>query len=73
MTLDFTKAAVSDLQSIRNYTLDRWMRNRNSATSMGFGRSSKKSWPSPNVVAGVRIYFLIAKSQRMENTLSYSE
>ena len=24
MTLDFTKAAVSDLQSIRSYTLERW-------------------------------------------------
>jgi len=24
MTLDFTKAAVSDLQAIRNYTLDNW-------------------------------------------------
>ena len=24
MTLDFTRAAVSDLQSIRNYTLETW-------------------------------------------------
>ena len=24
MTLDFTKAAVADLQSIRNYTLETW-------------------------------------------------
>ena len=24
MTLEFTKAAVSDLQSIRNYTLEKW-------------------------------------------------
>ena len=24
MTLDFTEAAVSDLQSIRNYTLEKW-------------------------------------------------
>ncbi len=24
MTLDFTKAAISDLQSIRSYTLERW-------------------------------------------------
>lgn len=45
MTMDLTAAAVADLRSIRDYTVETWVRNRKSNILTRSGTGSKRSRP----------------------------
>ena len=66
MELVLTDAALSDLRSIREYTLKTWEKNRKIDISMKCGRDLSKFWTIRIVGDFVKICSRDVRSQRKE-------
>ena len=68
MTLDFTAAAISDLRSIRGYTLENWGPQQEQSIWILSGGDLKILSPILKNTASETISFLIARSLRKAGT-----